>query len=232
MIIPTSSGLPKPRLGEWSDALSHVVDTGRFVDLATYLNWRASEGAEIYPEPHNIFAALKSVDPMEVRVVILGQDPYHGPGQAHGLAFSVQKGCDIPPSLRNMYAELQSDLGHEPPRHGYLQSWADQGVLLLNTLLTVEKSRPLAHKGKGWEIFTDAVISHVSDHSPPCVFMLWGNPARKKKTLIDTRRHLVIESVHPSPLSATRGFFGSRPFSQANEWLSRHGREPIDWKVE
>ena len=232
MIIPTSSGIPNPRMGKWEEPLKQSIHAGRFVDLATYLNWRESEGAVIYPQPHNVFAALKSVDPEEVRVVILGQDPYHGPGQAHGLAFSVQKGCEIPPSLRNMYKELEDDLGHSPPAHGYLQSWADQGVLLLNTLLTVEQSKPLAHKGKGWEAFTDAVISHVSDNSPPSVFMLWGNPARKKKDLIDTGRHHVIESVHPSPLSATRGFFGSRPFSRANEWLSRQGREPVDWKVE
>ena len=232
MIIPTKNGLPAPKLGEWSKALAPVVDSGKFVDLSTYLNWRESEGAVIYPQPHNVFASLKTVSPNEVRIVILGQDPYHGPGQAHGLAFSVQPGCDIPPSLRNMYKELEADLGHVPPAHGYLQSWADQGVLLLNSLLTVEKSKPLAHKGKGWEVFTDAVIEHVSRESPPCVFMLWGNPARKKKSLIDTDRHLVIESVHPSPLSATRGFFGSRPFSRANEWLTRQGRQAIDWKVE
>lgn len=232
MIIPTDAGLPEPLLGEWSEPLKEIIHTGRFVDLTTYLNWRASEGAQIYPAPHNVFAALKSVDPQDVRVVILGQDPYHGPGQAHGLAFSVQMGCDIPPSLRNIYAELKDDLGHEAPTHGYLQSWADQGVLLLNTLLTVEKATPLAHKGKGWEAFTDAVISHVSRHSPPSVFILWGNPARKKKELIDADRHHIIESVHPSPLSASRGFLGSRPFSKANDWLSRHGREPVDWKVQ
>lgn len=232
MIIPTSEGLPRPHVGEWGKDLAPAVDSARFADLTTYLNWRESEGATIYPAPHDIFAALKSVSPRDVKIVILGQDPYHGPGQAHGLAFSVQKGCDIPPSLRNMYAELETDLGVSPPEHGYLQSWTDQGVLLLNTLLTVEKSTPLAHKGKGWEGFTDAVIEAASRIAPPSVFMLWGNPARKKKALIDTERHLVIESVHPSPLSATRGFFGSRPFSRANEWLARQGREPIDWKVE
>lgn len=232
MIIPTEHGLPSPKLGGWNSLLKKEIHEGSFVDLVTYLNWRSAQDVEIYPEPHNIFAALKSVDPEDVRVVILGQDPYHGPGQAHGLSFSVQPACDIPPSLKNIYKEMEGDLGITPPRHGYLQGWADQGVLLLNTLLTVEQSTPMAHKGKGWEPFTDAIIKKVSDHAKPCVFILWGNPARKKRALINTARHHIIESAHPSPLSATRGFFGSKPFSRTNEWLSRHGRGKIDWKVD
>ena len=229
MIIPTKQGLPAPDLGSWEKHLTEAIQAPKMCDLATHLSWKAEGGTTIYPPADDIFAALQLTDIDAVKVVILGQDPYHGPGQAHGLAFSVQKGQDIPPSLRNIYQELLSDLGIETPEHGNLKKWANQGVLLLNTLLTVEESKPLAHKGKGWEDFTDAVISAVSKHSPPTVFILWGNPARKKAALIDSSRHHIIESVHPSPLSASRGFFGSRPFSRTNAWLKNQDRDPVDW---
>lgn len=232
MIIPTNNGLPDPDLGKWRPHLRHVLHEPKFCDLATYLSWRESlDDVEIYPPAENVFNALHSTPPESVKVVILGQDPYHGEGQAHGLSFSVQKGQKIPPSLKNIYQEMKDDLGVVPPDHGYLQSWANEGVLLLNTLLTVEKSSPMAHKGKGWEIFTDAVIKAVSDTSETSVFILWGDPSRKKKKLIDAGKHLIIEGPHPSPLSAYRGFFGSKPFSKANKWLESHGRTPIEWKI-
>lgn len=229
MIIPTKQGLPAPDLGGWENYLKNAIQAPKMCDLATHLAWKAEGGTTIYPPASDVFAALQLTDIDAVKVVILGQDPYHGPGQAHGLAFSVQKGQAIPPSLRNIYQEMRTDLRIETPDHGNLKKWAEQGVLLLNTLLTVEESKPLAHKGKGWEDFTDAVISAVSEHSPPSVFILWGNPARKKAALIDNERHHIIESVHPSPLSANRGFLGSKPFSQANAWLESQGRQPVDW---
>jgi uracil-DNA glycosylase len=164
-------------------------------------------------------------------VLILGQDPYHGPGQAHGLAFSVKPGVKPPPSLVNVFKELRSDLGVPEPKDGYLEPWAKQGVLLLNAVLTVREGQANAHEGHGWEGFTDAVIRAVSAKQEPVVFLLWGSYAQKKEALIDTERHVVLEAPHPSPLSAKRGFFGSRPFSRANEALEARGREPIDWRL-
>lgn len=231
MIIPTRQGLPCPDLGEWTPHLTKVLHDPKIVDLATFLNWRSEQpGTEIYPRQQDVFRALIATPPGAVKAVILGQDPYHGPGQAHGLAFSVSKGIPIPPSLENIRRELAADLGIDPPPHGDLSGWAEQGVLLLNTLLTVERGKPLAHKGKGWETFTDAVIRKASELAPPSVFMLWGSPARKKRELVDVSRHMVIEEVHPSPLSAHRGFLGSRPFSAANEFLESNFRTAIDWK--
>ena len=187
--------------------------------------------ATVYPPEPEVFAALHLTPYASTRVVILGQDPYHGPGQAHGLCFSVRRGVKVPPSLQNIYAELQADLGITPPPHGNLQAWAEQGVLLLNTCLTVRGGAAGSHHGKGWETFTDEVLRVVNTKPDPVVFVLWGAPARKKKALIDTTRHHVVESAHPSPLSAHNGFFGSRPFSRVNAFLEADGLAPIDWHV-
>ncbi len=187
--------------------------------------------APVYPPPEEVFAALHLTPYADTKVLILGQDPYHGPRQAHGLCFSVRRGVAIPPSLANIYKELETDVGVPPPDHGCLEAWAVQGVLLLNTTLTVRSGRAASHAGKGWETFTDEVIRAVSAKPHPVVFILWGSHARKKKALIDTARHTIIESAHPSPLSAHNGFFGSRPFSRTNAALVAAGLDPIDWRV-
>jgi len=187
--------------------------------------------ATVYPQPDEVFAALHLTPFSQVKAVILGQDPYHGPNQAHGLCFSVRPGVRPPPSLQNIFKELESDLGIPPPAHGCLDSWARQGVLLLNASLTVRAGKAASHQGKGWETFTDAVLRTVDTKQERVVFILWGASARRKKALIDTSRHVVIESPHPSPLSASSGFFGSRPFSRANAALVEAGREPIDWSL-
>jgi uracil-DNA glycosylase len=199
--------------------------------LRQFLLAEKAAGKTIFPRGTEWFRALDLTPPASVRVVILGQDPYHGAGQAHGLCFSVQPGVRIPPSLVNIYKELQSDLGIAPARHGFLEHWAKQGVLLLNSVLTVEMGRAAAHQGRGWERFTDAVIRHVNAGPDPVVFMLWGSYAQRKAAFVDQSRHLILKSVHPSPLSAYGGFFGSRPFSQANAFLEKHGRTPIDWAL-
>ena len=185
----------------------------------------------VYPPHDDVFAALHLTSFADTRVVILGQDPYHGAGQAHGLCFSVRRDVPVPPSLRNIFKELHDDLGCAVPGHGNLEHWARQGVLLLNTTLTVRAGAAASHQGKGWETFTDRVISVVNDKREHVVFLLWGTPSRRKKSLIDTTRHTVIESAHPSPLSAHNGFLGSRPFSRANQALREAGREPIDWCI-
>ena len=185
----------------------------------------------VYPPHDEVFAALHRTPYAEVKAVILGQDPYHGPGQAHGLCFSVRPGVALPPSLRNIFQELEADVGVRPPNHGCLDAWADQGVLLLNTTLTVRAHAAASHQKHGWETFTDEVIKAVDAKDDRVVFILWGAAARKKKALIDRSRHAVIESAHPSPLSAHNGFFGSRPFSRTNEALEAAGREPIDWAI-
>jgi len=186
----------------------------------------------VYPPHEEVFAALHLTPYADTRVLILGQDPYHGPKQAHGLCFSVRKGVQVPPSLRNIHEELRDDLGIEPPGHGNLEAWARQGVLLLNTTLTVRGGQAASHAGKGWETFTDRVIAAVNDKEHRVVFILWGSHARKKKALVDTARHVVLESAHPSPLSARNGFFGSRPFSRANAALEEVGLDPIDWRLD
>lgn len=186
----------------------------------------------IYPNMYDIFNALHYTDYNDVKIVILGQDPYHGPKQAHGLSFSVQPGIPAPPSLKNIYKELHDDLGCYIPNNGYLKKWADQGVLLLNTVLTVRAGQANSHKGMGWEHFTDEIIKILNDKSDPIVFILWGNNAISKKALITNPNHYILQSVHPSPLSASRGFFGSKPFSKANEFLKSKGKEPIDWQIE
>lgn len=199
--------------------------------LSAFLRERKARGARIFPPGPRIFAALDATPFDRVKVVILGQDPYHGFGQAHGLCFSVQPGVEIPPSLQNIYKELQSDLGIAPPRHGCLSHWAQQGVLLLNAVLTVEEGRAGAHAGKGWEGFTDAVVDALNREREHLVFTLWGSYAQKKGAVIDSARHRVLRAPHPSPLSAHRGFFGCRHFSKANEYLQRHGQAPIDWTL-
>lgn len=185
----------------------------------------------VYPPSGQEFAALQAVAPKEVKVLILGQDPYHGPKQAHGMAFSVQPGVGIPPSLQNIFLEMSEELAVPVPKTGYLMPWAQQGVLLLNAVLTVRRSEPNSHKSKGWEKFTDAVIKAVSDKEEGVVFVLWGAYAQKKEKLIDTDKHTIVKSAHPSPLSAHVGFFGSEPFTQINEALQRMGHGPIDWKL-
>lgn len=199
--------------------------------LSAFLRERKAHGARIYPPGPLIFAALDATPFDAVKVVILGQDPYHGPGQAHGLCFSVPPGVAVPPSLDNIYRELQRDLGIARPDHGYLMPWAKQGVLLLNAVLTVEDGRAGAHAGKGWEGFTDAIIDALNREREHLVFMLWGSYAQKKGAVIDPARHRVLRAPHPSPLSAHRGFIGCGHFSAANDYLAKHGRSAVDWAL-
>lgn len=186
----------------------------------------------IYPDMYSIFNALHYTDYNDVKAVILGQDPYHGPNQAHGLSFSVKRGVPAPPSLVNIYKEMQDDLGFPIPNHGCLEKWAREGVLLLNTVLTVRKGEANSHRDKGWEQFTDHIIGLLNERDKPIVFILWGTPAIRKESMIDQTRHYVIKSPHPSPLSAYRGFFGSKPFSRANHFLEDNGVGPIDWRLD
>lgn len=186
----------------------------------------------VYPDKHDIFNALHHTAYSSVKVVILGQDPYHGPGQAHGLSFSVKPGVPAPPSLVNIFKELETDLGCFVPDNGYLMKWADQGVLLLNTVLTVRAGEPNSHKGIGWTRFTDRIIHLLNERELPMVFILWGKNAQDKKAFITNTNHLILESVHPSPLSAYRGFLGSRPFSKTNAFLEKQGITPVDWQIE
>lgn len=186
---------------------------------------------EIYPDKYDIYNALHFTPYHDTKVVIIGQDPYHGPGQAHGLSFSVKPGVGVPPSLQNIYKELQSDLGCYIPNNGFLEKWAKQGVLMLNAVLTVQAGTPNSHKGLGWEMFTDKVIEILNHRETPVVFILWGNFAQQKQQLITSSRHFIIKSPHPSPFSANRGFFGSRPFSRANAILRELGMEEIDWQI-
>ena len=199
--------------------------------LGAFLRERKSAGAAVYPPGNLIFNALDSTPPSRVRAVVLGQDPYHGPGQAHGLCFSVLRGVQVPPSLVNIYRELHDDIGFKIPRHGCLQDWADHGVLLLNAVLTVERGRAGSHQGKGWETFTDRVVEVINGGDHPVVFFLWGAQAQRKGAGIDAHRHLVLRAPHPSPLSAHRGFLGCRHFSRANRWLEEQGLEAIDWSL-
>ena len=187
---------------------------------------------QIFPPADDIFNAFHLTPLSQVKVVILGQDPYHNVGQAHGLCFSVRKGVDVPPSLVNIYKELHDDLGCEIPNHGCLTKWAKQGVLMLNTVLTVRAHEANSHRGIGWEEFTDAAIGALNSQDRPIVFILWGSPAQKKARMLNNPNHLILKAPHPSPLSAYRGFFGSKPFSQANNFLKEHGLEPIDWQIE
>lgn len=215
----------------WAPLLAEEFEKAYYLDLREFL-MEEYQNKTVYPDKEDIFNALRYTDYDKVKVVILGQDPYHGPGQAHGLSFSVKPEVEIPPSLRNMFKELKADLGCEIPNHGYLKKWADQGVLLLNTVLTVRKGEAHSHKGKGWETFTDKVITLLNDRQEPVIFILWGKPAQSKLKLIDESKHKIITSAHPSPLSARRGFFGSKPFSRVNEILREWGRQGIDWQID
>ncbi len=212
----------------WQTALAEEISAEWFHQLHAFVSEERKNG-QVFPPDHDVFNALKLVPLNRVRVVILGQDPYHDDGQAHGLSFSVKPGVKPPPSLRNIFKELHTDLGIEPAGHGCLESWARQGVLLLNTVLTVRAHQANSHRKQGWEEFTHQIIAQVNE-LPAVVFVLWGKPAQKKADLIGDR-HLVIQSAHPSPLSARRGFFGSRPFSKINAFLEEHGLPPIDWRL-
>ena len=215
----------------WLRYLQPEFDKPYMQGLRAFLLGEKSAGRKIYPDGKLIFNALDSTPLDDVKVVILGQDPYHGPNQAHGLSFSVPVGVDVPPSLRNMYQELASDVGFVPPGHGHLQHWADQGVLLLNATLTVEARKAGSHQGKGWEHFTDAIIHAINDHCDNVVFLLWGGYAQKKGAFIDGNKHCVLKAPHPSPLSAYRGFFGCQHFSKANAYLAEHDKPAITWQL-
>jgi uracil-DNA glycosylase len=216
---------------DWNNVLKTEMEKTYFDELQGFLE-KEYQTEKIFPEKQNIFHALNSTPFSEVKVVLLGQDPYHGEGQAHGLSFSVRKGVRVPPSLKNIYKELHEDIGCRIPDHGNLSKWTEQGVLLLNTVLTVREGKAHSHKGKGWETFTDKVIEQLNNREKPLVFMLWGRPAQEKLKLIDSSKHFVIQSPHPSPFSARKGFFGSKPFSRANEWLKKNGGKEIDWCIE
>ena len=213
----------------WKNRLQDEFTQPYMAGLRQFLLERKRDGATIYPPGGLIFNALNSTPFEKVKIVILGQDPYHGPGQAHGLCFSVPEGVRMPPSLVNIYKEIANDLGLQAPGHGNLQSWADQGILLLNAVLTVERGHASAHQGKGWERFTDRVVAELNAGRDHLVFMLWGSYAMKKGAIIDRSRHFVLTAPHPSPLSAHRGFLGCRHFSKANAWLEQQGMQPIDW---
>lgn len=215
----------------WKQALSAEFASPYMQTLKAFLLAEKNAGKQIFPKGGEYFRALDLTPLDAVKVVILGQDPYHGAGQAHGLCFSVQPGVRTPPSLVNIYKELQSDLGIAPVQHGFLESWASQGVLLLNSVLTVEEARAASHQGKGWEKFTDAIIRTVNDTCDGVVFLLWGAYAQKKAAFVDQTKHLVLKSPHPSPLSAHNGFFGNHHFSKANEFLISRGKQPIDWQL-
>ena len=219
--------------GEWRGVLEEAVSSPAFAALEAFLEDERGGGVEIFPPELEVFNALASTPPDKVKVVVFGQDPYHGPGEAHGLAFSVRRGVKIPPSLRNIFKELYADLGIPPPSSGDLTRWAEEGVLLLNAVLTVRRGEPNSHAGRGWESFTDAVAEAVSKRpGKGAVFILWGKNAEAKRSLIDEPKNAVLTSTHPSPFSAHRGFLGSKPFSSANSALSAMGIEPVDWTLE
>lgn len=213
----------------WKQRLEQEFSQDYMVELRHFLKQELAQGYRLYPRPAEWFAALDATPYDKVRVVVLGQDPYHGPGQAHGLSFSVQPGVALPPSLKNIYKEIERDLGFAPGPSGDLHRWADQGVLLLNATLTVRAGQAGSHQGRGWERFTDRIVELLNQRDEPLVFMLWGSYAQKKGAMIDASRHLVLKTSHPSPLSAHRGFLGSGVFSAANQWLEQQGLAAIDW---
>lgn len=215
---------------EWDGILKGEFEKEYYLKLREFLKYEYSH-YEVYPNMYDIFNSLKYTSYNSVKAVILGQDPYHEPGQAHGLCFSVKKGTPLPPSLRNIYKELYSDLGIPPAKHGELISWAQNGVLMMNTVLTVRRGQANSHKNHGWEIFTDRVIELLNRREKPIVFILWGANARSKTKLITNPNHFILQSAHPSPLSAYNGFFGNKHFSKTNEFLVQHGIEPIDWHI-
>lgn len=220
----------KPFANDWDILLRDEINRQYFKDIMAFLNAEYRKTA-CYPPPEMVFNALRSTACADIKAVILGQDPYHNPGQAHGLCFSVNEGVEKPASLNNIFEELSKDIGCSVPQSGCLTKWAQQGVLLLNTILSVRKNEPMSHANCGWQTFTDRVISIVNQKSEPVVFLLWGSPARAKKQLITAPQHLVLEAPHPSPLSAYRGFFGCRHFSKTNNFLVKNGRAPIDWAL-
>ncbi|MHC5372466.1 uracil-DNA glycosylase [Enterococcus sp. LJL120] len=214
----------------WQEILAEEFQKPYYQQLRQFLK-QEYQSQTIYPDMYHIYEALELTPYEKVKVVMLGQDPYHGPNQAHGLAFSVQLGVKIPPSLVNIYKELQNDLGIEPVKHGNLVAWAKQGVLLLNTVLTVRNGQANSHRNHGWEELTNAIIEKLNERKQPIVFILWGKPAQEKAKMIDGNRHIILMAPHPSPLSAYRGFFGSKPFSKANQALIALGETPIDWRL-
>jgi len=216
---------------KWDEILKDEFEKMYFKDLMEFVD-KEYKTKTIYPYFPNVFNALKYTDYDDVKVVIIGQDPYHGMGEAHGLSFSVLEGVTKPPSLRNIFKELKDDLGIDEPKYGNLEAWTKEGVMLLNAVLTVEKDKPASHQGKGWETFTDEIIKKINEKTEPVVFLLWGSFAKSKKELITNTIHCIIESAHPSPFSAYKGFFGTKPFSKANEFLKNNDFEPIDWQIE
>ena len=215
----------------WQKQVQGEFQKDYMKNLRSFLVKEYEKGKKIFPKGSDYFAALNATPFEKVKVVILGQDPYHGAGQAHGLCFSVNPGVRFPPSLQNIFKELKDDLNIDPPKSGSLKAWADQGVLLLNSVLTVEEGRAASHQGKGWEVFTDQIIHRLNEQRENIVFILWGSYAQKKAAFVDRKKHFVIESVHPSPLSSHRGFFGSKPFSRTNTYLRAHGLQEIDWRL-
>ncbi len=215
----------------WRRAIGEDLEKDYMIRLCRFLNAEIGLGKDIYPSSNNVFAALNATPLHKVKVIILGQDPYHGPGQAHGLSFSVPLGVAIPPSLKNIYKELHQDVGFSIPSHGCLSYWAEQGVLLLNSVLTVESGLAGSHQGKGWETLTDTIVSYLDREFKNLTFLLWGNYAQTKGKIIDRDKHLVLTSPHPSPLSASRGFFGNHHFSRANSFLAQQGKEEVDWQL-
>lgn len=215
---------------DWDSVLQEEFEKPYFKQLWQFV-MQEYENHTVYPKKEDIFSALKLTPYQKTKAVIIGQDPYHGPGQAHGLSFSVKPGVKQPPSLKNIFKELKDDLGYKIPNHGYLEKWAKQGVLMLNTVLTVREKKPNSHKDKGWELFTDQVIRSLNEREKPVVFILWGKQAQAKKKWIDSSRHYVIESAHPSPFSSRKGFFGSKPFSKTNEILQSINESIIDWEI-
>ncbi|MGM7682084.1 uracil-DNA glycosylase [Cytobacillus sp. Hm23] len=216
---------------DWSQLLAGEFNKSYYKKLRQTLKHEYSTET-IYPDMYSIFNALHHTPYHKVKVVIIGQDPYHGPNQAHGLSFSVQPGIPVPPSLKNIYKELHNDMGCTIPNHGYLLKWTEEGVLLLNTTLTVRKGQPSSHRGLGWELFTDKVIEVLNEREKPVIFILWGRHAQEKQKLVSNSYHYIIKSPHPSPFSANRGFFGSNPFSKANSYLKQIGSEEIDWQID
>jgi uracil-DNA glycosylase len=216
----------------WAKVLEPEFEKPYFEGIVKFLKEEKAAGKIIYPPGPEIFNAFTLTPFEQVKAVLIGQDPYHGAGQAHGLCFSVRKGVTVPPSLVNMYKELKADLDINPPGHGFLEQWAKQGLLMLNASLTVEAGKPMSHSKIGWEQFTDAVIRTISEKKEGVVFLLWGKFAQQKEALIDTSKHFVLKAAHPSPFSATAGFFGSRPFSQTNKLLKQQGKEPINWQLD
>lgn len=215
----------------WKTRLLEEFKKPYMIELKKFLLAQRQLGKTIYPPGPEMFSAMNMTSFENVKVVIIGQDPYHGPGQAHGLSFSVKEGVDLPPSLQNIFKELESDLGLKPSQHGNLTKWAEQGVLLLNASLSVERSKPMSHQNAGWEAFTDKIIHLLNEEREGLVFILWGSFAQKKATFVDRKKHFVITSPHPSPLSSYRGFFGSKPFSKTNDYLVSRKLKPIDWSL-